>query len=174
MINFRSGIFLGVILVLGVLFWFIIRSFMKREETYRSTLELTQKKLDLQTSRLGMLIKALSSSSKQPQRSLTMQPWKTFFLDEAKSLLKAEELVIPLEPKRTKVGKKTFSRRGQLPQTVENILLKATKSHGSFWSLPQIRMDYDLIVVSLVVEFAVGFFQFTRKSDEAFSQENWS
>src|SRR5688572_23171559 len=89
MITNVLALFLSLLIILmAVIFWFGARNAHKRDLIYKSALENNQKKLDLQTSRINVLARALPNL--QSVIGDLGDSWQTLALDEARALLWAD------------------------------------------------------------------------------------
>lgn len=80
-----------VILIIGMalIFWVGAHNANKRDRAYKVALESNQKRLDLQTSRINILSRALPNLQ-AIMTDLTNDSWQTIALDEARALLWAD------------------------------------------------------------------------------------
>src|SRR5690242_7843940 len=89
-LNLLSVFLLLLIILMAVIFWAGARNAHKRDRLYKTALENNQKKLDLQTSRINIISRALPNligAMTDPNASDT---WQTLALDEARALLWAD------------------------------------------------------------------------------------
>ncbi len=82
--------FLVLIMLMTLIFWVGAQNAHKRDMVYKSALENNQKKLDLQTSRINILSRALPNLQAVVGDVNAVEGWQTMALDEARALLWAD------------------------------------------------------------------------------------
>ena len=175
-------ILLGVMALLGPLFLLLLRNFRKVEKTYESALEINQKRLDQQTSRVNILIKALSNLQARLSEYPVVESWKTFFLDEARALIKADKASYWrwLE-KDQKFAVDSVRGRGLNQGANDNdygdvdpIFYEVVKRRVVLLNpRGKRKQPDDVLIVPLVVEGVdMGVFEFVRRGEEPLNQRD--
>jgi len=163
-----------------VIFWVGAQNAHKRDRAYKTALENNQKKLDLQTSRINILSRALPNIQ-SVVGDLNSDSWQTLALDEARALLWADgasywrfhETPRELELQVSR-GLETTIKENRIPIDKEQAeaLSQAAKTrvpvllvNNEIVSEPQSTLAVPLVVSGRMW----GVFRFIRKGDDPLS-----
>ncbi len=172
-------IFLALLIILmAVIFWAGARNAHRRDHVYKVALENNQKKLDLQTSRINILSRALPNLLGLIGDLNTNDSWQTLALDEARALLWADgasywryfdpsrelELQVArgletmIKETRVRIAKQESDPLSQAATTRVPVLL----SNNDIVSEPQSVLSVPLVVGGSLW----GVFRFIRKGED--------
>lgn len=175
------AIFLALLIVsMAVIFWVGAQNAHKRDRAYKAALENNQKKLDLQTSRINILSRALPNLQ-GAMHDLNSDGWQALALDEARALLWADgasywrfhetqrelELLVArglettIRENRIQVDKEQNDALAQASKTRVPVLI----TNNEIVSEPQSTLAVPLVVAGRLF----GTFRFIRKGDDALS-----
>ncbi|MCG3205578.1 MAG: hypothetical protein KCHDKBKB_02300 [Elusimicrobia bacterium] len=169
---------LFLIIVMAFIFWAGAKNAHRREQAYKSALEINQKKLDLQTSRIHILSRALPNLQ-SAMGEIHENNWQTIALDESRALLWADGASYWCLHESSQELELTVARgldtsikeiRVRLDFNEADALVKAAKTRvpvlltdNEIVSEPQSTLAVPLVVSARVM----GVFRFIRKGDSA-------
>lgn len=172
---------LFLIIIMALVFYVAARNAHKRDLAYKSALESNQKKLDLQTSRISILARALPNLQTLLNDVKSPESWQTLALDEARALLWADgasywrfleherELELQVARGFESTVKET---KIKLDNNEGETLVKAAKTRvATLYSDNEIISEpQSVLAVPLVVSgVLMGVFRFIRKGDDRLS-----
>lgn len=171
---------LFLLIIMAVIFWIAARNAHKRDSAYKSALESNQKKLDLQTSRINILSRALPNLQASFGDVKLQDGWQTLALDETRALLWADgasywrflEHERELELQAARGLESTVRETRVKLDTEENALVQASKTR-----VPVLQTDNEIVsepqsvlAVPLIGSGTLlGVFRFIRKGEEKIS-----
>ncbi len=178
--NLITIFLLLLIVLMAVIFWVGAQNAHKRDRAYKTALESNQKKLDLQSSRINILSRALPNLQ-SVMGDLNSDSWQTLALDEARALLWADgasywrfhetvrglELMVArglettIKENRINIDKEQNDALSQSAKTRVPVLM----ANNEIVSEPQSTLAVPLVVSGRMW----GVFRFIRKGEDPLS-----